>query len=175
MAIDSRRRPVRLVASRPMRRLPAALLAAALAALAAPAGAAALIQVDRGIAGVRLGNTQAQVRAALGPPSSTTTGTNDFGGFTQYRYRGGLRVLFTGGDAVTLVSTTGLGDRTIRGVGVGSRERAVRRRVPGVRCRTIAGDRMCHTNRFAAGERITVFLLRDSGRVRRVDVGIVID
>ena len=158
-----------------MRRLPAALLAAALAALAAPAGAAALIQVDRGIAGVRLGNTQAQVRAALGAPASTRTGTNDFGGFTQYRYRGGLRVLFSGGDSVTLVSTSGLGDRTVRGVGVGSRERAVRTRVPGVRCHAIAGDRLCHTNRFAGGETVTAFLLRPNGRVWRVDVGIVIN
>jgi len=158
-----------------MRRLHAALLAAALAALAAPAGASALIQIDKGIAGVRLGNTPAQVRAALGPPSSTRTETNDFGPFTTYRYRGGLRVLFSGGDSVTLVGTTGLGDRTIRGVGVGSRERAVRRRVPGVRCRTIAGDRLCHTNRFAGGETVTVFLLRPNGRVWRVDVGIVID
>src|SRR5688500_18941336 len=112
-----------------MRRLPALILAACAAALAAPAGAAALIQVDRGIAGVRLGNSPAQVRAALGAPAATQSGTNDFGGWLQYRYRGGIRVLFQG-DAVTLVSTTGLGDRTARGVGVGSRERAVRRRVP---------------------------------------------
>jgi hypothetical protein len=158
-----------------MRRLGLTVLAACLAALAAPAGASALIQVDRGIAGVRLNNTQAQVRAALGTPRSIRTGTNDFGGFTQFRYRGGIRVLFSGGDRVTLVSTTGLGDRTIRGVGVGSRERAVRRKVPGVRCLTVAGDRMCHTNRFEGGRRVTVFLIRPNGRVRRVDVGIVID
>jgi hypothetical protein len=150
------------------------LAASGLAALAAPAGAAALVQVDRGIAGVRLGNTQAQVRAALGAPASTESGSNDFGGFTQYRYRGGIRVLFSQGDRVTLVSTTGLGDRTLRGVGVGSRGRDVRRKVPGVRCVTIAGDRVCHTNRFEGGQTVTSFLLRD-GRVWRIDVGIVID
>src|SRR5215210_5778524 len=140
-----------------MRRLPALLLAACAAALAAPAGAAALIQVDRGIAGVRLGNSPTQVRAALGVPASQTSGTDAFGDWLQYRYRGGIGVLFQS-DAVTLVSTTGLGDRTARGVGVGSRERAVRRRVTGVRCETILGDRMCHTNRFEGGERVTTFL-----------------
>lgn len=158
-----------------MRRLPATVLAVVAAALVAPAGASALIQVDRGIAGVRLGNSPALVRAALGAPSSTQTGTNDFGAWTQYRYRGGLRVLFSDGERVTLVSTSGLGDRTIRGVGVGSTERAVRTRVPGVRCETIAGDRVCHTNRFEGGQRVTAFLFRANGRVRRVDVGIVID
>jgi hypothetical protein len=124
---------------------------------------------------VRIGNTEAQVRAALGTPRSVQTGSNDFGGFKQLRYRGGIRVLFSGGDAVTLVSTTGLGDRTSRGVGVGSRERAVRRRVPGVRCRNVAGDRMCHTNEFEGGRRVTVFFIRPNRRVSRVDVGIVID
>jgi hypothetical protein len=158
-----------------MRRLLTLLTASCLAALAVPAGASALVQVDRGIAGARLGNTQAQVRAALGPPSSTVSGSNDFGPFTQFRYRGGIRVLFSQGNRVTLVSTSGLGDRTIRGVGVGSRERDVRRKVPGVRCETIVGDRVCHTNRFEGGQTVTSFLLRGNGRVWRVDVGIVID
>jgi hypothetical protein len=160
-----------------MRRLARIVLAAGLAVLAAPAGASAMIQVDRGIAGARLNNTEAQVRAALGAPRSIQTGTNDFGGFRQFRYRGGIRVLFSGAlsGRVSLVSTTGLGDRTSRGVGVGSRERAVRRKVPGVRCETLSGDRMCHTNEFQGGQRVTVFFIRPNGRVRRVDVGIVID
>jgi hypothetical protein len=123
---------------------------------------------------VRLNNTRAEVRAALGTPSSTRSGTNEFGDFVQYRYRGGIRVLFQGRTNVTSVSTTGLGDRTSRGVGVRSRERTVRRRVPGVRCETIVGTRTCHTGEFEAGRRVTVFLIED-GRVRRVDVGFVID
>ena len=59
-------------------------------------------------------------------------------------------------------------------MGVGSSQAAVRRRVPGVRCETIAGSRSCHTGRFEAGERITDFLIR-RGTVRRVSVGVVID
>jgi hypothetical protein len=157
-----------------MRTLLLSLVAAALAALAAPATAAALVQVDRGIAGARLNNTRAEVRAALGRPASTQSGTNEFGEFVQYRYRGGIRVIFQGRTHVTAVSTTGLGDRTSRGVGVRSRESTVRRRVPGVQCETIVGTRTCHTGEFAPGQRITAFLI-ENGRVRRVDVGFVID
>jgi len=148
--------------------------AALLAPLGAPAAAQALIQVDRGIAGARLGNTRAEVRAALGRPESIRTGANDFGRFVQYRFRGGITVLFQDRREVTLVSTTGRGDRTRRGAGVGSSEAAVKARVRGVRCETIAGSRSCHTGRFTAGEIITDFLIR-GGKVRRVSVGRVLD
>ena len=160
-----------------MARLALSLLAAALAALAAlalPAAAPALIQVDKGIAGARLDNTRAEVRAALGKPARTRSGTNDFGPWLRYEYRGGIHVLFQGRVRVSAVTTTGRGDRTARGVGVGSTEAAVRRRVRGVRCETIVGSRSCHTGRFTAGEIITDFLLRD-GKVWRVSVGRVID
>lgn len=150
------------------------LAAACLTALALPAAAGALIQVDRGIAGARLDNTRAEVRAALGRPDSRRSGDNPFGRFVEFRYRGGLRVLFQGGQRVTSVSTTGVGDRTARGVGVGSRERAVRRRVEGITCETFGDVRSCHTGEFNAGERVTDFLLRN-GLVFRVSVGYVID
>jgi hypothetical protein len=151
-----------------------AILAALAALLLLPATAGAMIQIDRGIAGARIGNTRAQVRAALGTPARIRTGTNAFGHFTEYRFRGGIRVVFQGDTSLTSVDTTGLGDRTSRGVGVGSRERTVRRRVPGVKCETIVGTRSCHTGSFKAGRRITDFHIR-SGRVTRVTVGIVID
>ncbi len=148
--------------------------AAALAALALPAAAPALIQVDRGIAGARLGNTAAQVHAALGRPKRTLHGHNELGAFAEERYAGRIAVTYQGGATVTSVSTRGLGDRTARGVGVRSTERAVRRRVRGVRCETVAGIRSCHTNDFLAGRRVTDFLIRH-GRVFRVTVGFVID
>ena len=160
-----------------MARLPRALTltaAALLAPLGAPAAAEALIQVDRGIAGARLGSTRGEVRAALGAPASIRTGTNDFGRFVQYRYRGGITVIFQGRREVSSVSTSSRGDRTRRNVGVGSTEATVRARVRGVRCETIAGFRSCHTGRFTAGEIITDFLIR-GGTVRRVTVGRVID
>jgi hypothetical protein len=142
--------------------------------LVIPASADAMIQIDRGIAGVRIGNSRAEVRAALGTPSRVRTGTNDFGTFTEYRFRGGIRVLFQGGTAVTSVSTTGLGDRTSRGVGVRSTERTVRRKVAGVTCETSGGFRSCHTGSFLPGKRVTDFSIKHK-RVTRVTVGVVID
>ena len=150
------------------------VLAAALAALLLPASAQALIQIDRGIAGVRLNNSQAEVRAALGKPATVRRGRNIFGPWLRYRYRGGITVFFQGRRDVTAVFTTGRGDRTIRGVGVGSSERAVRNRVPGVTCDTVAGFRSCHTNEFLAGQRVTDFQIR-RGKVTRVAVAFVID
>ena len=99
----------------------------------------------QGIAGARLGNTIAQVQAALGRPARAANGSNDFGRFRQETYAGGITVFYQGGRTVTSVATTGLGDRTAKGVGVGSSEAAVRANVPGVRCETIAGSRSCHT------------------------------
>ena len=150
------------------------VLTALTGTLGAPAAAEALIQVDRGIAGARLGNTRAEVRAALGSPASTRSGANDFGRFLQWRFRGGISVIFQDRREVSTVSTSGRGDRTVRGVGVGSTERAVRRRVRGIRCETIVGTRSCHTGRFTAGEVITDFLIR-GGKVRRVSIGRVFD
>jgi hypothetical protein len=157
-----------------MPRFPLAVAATTAAMLVAAPAAGAMVQVDRGIAGARLGNTQAQVRAALGKPAGVSRGSNDFGRFVVFRYAGGLRVTFQGRTNVTGVSTTGLGDRTSRGIGVGSTEAEVAAKVPGVRCEVVGGDRLCHTGSFNAGQRMTVFLL-DAGKVRRVDVAIVVD
>jgi hypothetical protein len=153
---------------------PTLILAACAAFLVLPATAEGMIQVDKGIAGARINNTKAQVRAALGTPASVKHGTNEFGAFSEFRYRGGIRITFQGGSRVSGIDTTGLGDRTARGVGVGSTERAVRRKVSGVRCETLAGVRSCHTGDFLPGKRVTDFHLRN-GRVTRVTVGIVID
>jgi hypothetical protein len=157
-----------------MKRLaPLAALVLAMVLLAAPS-ASALIQVDRGIAGARLGNTKAQVRTALGQPRRVVNGNNVFGRFTVFRYAGGIRVTFQSGNRVTAVTTTGLGDRTARGVGVGSTGRAVRRRVPGVICEAVPELRICQTGTGEPGERTTAFFIRN-GRVFRVTVGFVID
>src|SRR4051794_34919428 len=110
----------------------------------APA-ADAMIQVDRGIAGARLGNTRAEVRAALGTPSKTASGTNDFGPWVRYTFAGGVRVFFQGKAKVTSIDTSGLGDRTAKGVGVGSSEASVKAKVPGVKCEDLGMVRSCHT------------------------------
>ncbi len=155
-------------------RLPLAGTLAAAAALAVPAAAPALVQVDQGIAGARLGNTVAQVHAALGSPRRVAKGSNDFGRFRQETYAGGIVVFYQGARTVTSVVTTGVGDRTAKGIGVGSSEAAVRANVPGVRCTTTAGSRSCHTHSFRPGRRVTDFFIR-RGKVARVTVGFVID
>src|SRR4051794_39983387 len=92
------------------------------ALLIAPASASAIVQVDKGIAGARLNNKKSEVKTALGKPKKVIHGSNDFGDFTEFRYKGKIRVTFQSGNKVTGVSTEGLGDRTRKGVGVGSSE-----------------------------------------------------
>ncbi|HEX8068173.1 MAG TPA: hypothetical protein VF520_16780 [Thermoleophilaceae bacterium] len=156
-----------------MRLRPVPALAAAVL-LAAPSQAAALIQVDQGIGGARIGNSQKEVKTALGDPDLVKTGSNDFGAFTQFYYAGGLRIFFQGDKEVTSATTVGTGDRTAKGIGVGSTEKSVKKKVPGVKCETSVGVRSCHTNEFEPGQRVTDFVLK-SGRVVRVTVGIVVD
>ena len=145
------------------------------AAVLIPASTAdALIQIDRGIAGARIGNTRAEVRTALGSPSDTSSGTNDFGPFVRYTYAGGIQVVFQGRTRVTSVRLTGRGDRTSRGVGVGSREASVKANVSGITCETFGSFRTCHTGSGEPGQRITDFQIK-GGRVTAVVVGIVID
>jgi hypothetical protein len=138
------------------------------------ATAQALIQVQRGISGVALNMTPAQVKTGLGTPSKIKAGTNVFGKFTQYVYPGGITVSFQGNANVTAVVITGQTDRTATGVGVGSTEKAVKNGVPSVKCETIAGARDCHVGAFLPGKKITDFLMKN-GRVKRVTVGFVID
>ena len=145
----------------------------ALAVLASATVASAAIVPQRGIAGVRLEMTKAQVRAVLGAPRRAVHGSNEFGSFTVYRYRG-LRITFQGNRRVTDVFTTRPGERTARGVGVGSTEAQVRARVAGVRCRTESGFRHCFAGRFLPGRRVTDFRIK-RGRVTSVDVGFVVD
>jgi hypothetical protein len=158
-----------------MRRLlPLSSLAAAAGLAVGAPSAPALVQLERGIAGARLGATPAEVRAALGAPARTIRGTNELGPFTELRFAGELRVVLQGGEAVSLVSTTGLGDRTASGVGVGTSARVLRARVAGLRCSTEAGVLVCARGRFAVGGRVTNFFVR-RGRVVRIDVGRVVD
>jgi hypothetical protein len=145
----------------------------AVVALVCAAAASAKIVPQRSIAGVRLGMTKAQVRATLGAPRRAIHGSNEFGSFTQFRYRG-LRVTFQGDVRVTDVFTTRTTERTARGIGVGSTESQVKAKVAGVRCRTESGFRHCFVGRFLPGRRITDFRIK-SGRVSSVDVGFVID
>jgi hypothetical protein len=133
-----------------------------------------MIQVDGGIAGARIGNTREQVRAALGKPTKIRTARNDFGPFVEYRFAGGIRVTFQGKTNVSAVETTGKGDRTSSGIGVGSGEDSVKAKVRGVTCEGVGTTRSCHTGQFTAGKTVTDFRIV-SGKVASVTVGVVID
>jgi hypothetical protein len=152
-----------------------ALVAAALGALALSGGAAGAIVPQQGMAGIRLGMSQAQVRAVLGEPLRVLRGTNDFGPYTELRYPFRLRVAFQGNESVTAIETKGHRERTRRGVGVGSTEAQVEAGVPRVRCETFPGGyRTCYVGSYEPGMRVTDFQIRD-GRVVRVVVALVID
>jgi outer membrane protein assembly factor BamE (lipoprotein component of BamABCDE complex) len=153
------------------RAFPIAAVAVAAAALAS--AAAATIVPQQGIAGVKIGMTKAKVRSLLGVPPSVKTGSNDFGKYTIFKYRG-LQVFFQGNATLTSVSTTRTSERTVSGIGVGTSEGQVKAKIKGVKCKTDSGFRHCYLGRFTAGHRVTDFAIR-SGKVSRVDVGVVID
>jgi hypothetical protein len=158
-----------------MRGVRRTVLAVATAALLAATPAGAVIRPQKGMAGVRLGMTQTEMRGQLGEPARTKQGMNDFGPFTQFVYPHSITVTFQGNRRVTGISTRGRTEKTERGVGVGSTETAVRQKVGHVRCETIAGSHTCHVGQFRAGRRVTVFLISKTGRVRTVTVGFVLD
>jgi transcription elongation factor GreA len=143
------------------------------AVLLAAAGAGAKVVPQRGIAGVELRESKAQVRARLGSPVRVKSGRNEFGSFTNFIY-GRVTVMFQGGSRATALRTSSLYERTARGVGVGSTEAEVKAKVPGVRCRTEFGARNCFLGRFLPGWVVTDFLLR-KGRVSSIVVGFVLD
>ena len=149
------------------------VVALVLAALTSAAAAGAKIELQRGIAGVRLFMSQQKVRALLGRPVAVKSARNEFGSYTEFRYRG-LRILFQGNGGVTYVSTTRRSERTRSGLGVGSSERQLRRGLRGIRCEREAGFHHCYVGSLRPGRRVTDFVLRTS-RVVRVSVGIVID
>jgi hypothetical protein len=152
-----------------------AVLVAACAGLALAGTAAAKLVPQTGMAGVALGQSRLHVRAVLGPPSRVIHGTNEFGAYTEFRYRArALRLVFQANAGLTSISTSARRERTRTGVGVGSTEAQVKAGVPGVRCEGSGTARHCYLGRFLPGRRVTDFRLA-SGRVTRVVVGFVID
>ncbi len=147
--------------------------AAALCALALAESASPAIVIGRGIAGVALGMSQASVRARLGRPVRVVHAKNEFGSYTELRYRGYV-VDFQGNAIVTAVVTTMAREKTPAGVGVGSSWSQVRAKVPGVRCQGVAALGDCHVGDFLPGKTVTDFFVRQ-GKVSRVVVGIVLD
>ncbi len=140
-----------------MRRTLALVLAGAVLTL--PATAAATIRPQKGMSGLSLGMTKAQVQSKLGRPIGT-------GGGRYYYAR--VWVAFRLGRVVE-ITTTRSSERTASGIGVDSTEAAVRRAYPSVTCGAAAGFRRCRLGSGEPGTRATDFLL-GRGRVLQISV-----
>jgi hypothetical protein len=123
------------------------------------AGAEARIVVNHSVAGIELGMTAQQVVAGLGRP---TLSTIESGARNLVYSRRRLVVTLVGSRVV-------IGERTGRGVGVGSSMRLVRDRVAGVRCGEKAGVTFCRTGSIRPGRRSTTFQIQ-SRRVVTVTI-----
>jgi hypothetical protein len=143
-----------------MRRVLAVALAAAVLLL--PAAADAVIRPHRGMSGVWLGMTSAQVQAKLGRPIGR-------GGGRLYFAR--VWVGFRKGRAVE-VTTTRSTERTPAGVGVDSSESAVRAAYPSVACAAWSVYRRCRLGSGKPGTRVTDFTI-GRGRVLQVTVALL--
>jgi hypothetical protein len=133
-----------------------------------------VVELDRAIARVEIHAAPQAVRARLGPPTRVKRGPWRIGFIARtwtYADRGITVEFLLGGDRLYVygVSTrTGL-DRTRRGIGVGSREADVRRKVPDVHCYVdpYIGRHCRRPNEGGVGG--TLFLIR-RGRVRVVKI-----
>jgi hypothetical protein len=153
------------------------LAAVAAATLLVPAVADAAIVPQEGIAGVKIGMTQSEVREVLGAPKTNKRIVNEIAGDLRQWTYGKTTVTFdsTEKDAeVMTIVTRSAAERTAQGVGVGSTRATVRKKVPKVRCKAESGYDHCYVGAFTPGAIITDFTM-SRGKVSRVVVGLVID
>jgi hypothetical protein len=130
-----------------MRRLLA--IAVAGITLLAAQSASATIRPQKGMSGLWLGMTKAQVQGKLGRPVGTGGGR-----FYYARVWVGFRL----GRAVE-ITTTRSTERTASGIAVGSREAAVRRAYPSAVCGQAGRFRRCRLGSGEPGSRATDFLI----------------
>lgn len=142
-----------------MRRFAVALLVLALIA-AAPASA--IIRPQKGMSGITLGMTKAQVRAKLGSPIGSGSGRLYFA-----RVWVGFRL----GRAVE-ITTTRSSEHTGSGLGVGASEVAVHHSYPAVKCAPLGGFRRCRLGTGQPGTRATDFLI-GHGQVLQITVSLL--
>ena len=107
----------------------------------APAMADAKIVVGEGIAGVKLGQTAAQVRSEAGPPwdsSNATDGSFDW----TYAIIGSKipqlsEVFFTPKGKVDSISTESPKEGTSKGIGMGAQEARIKKAYPSIVCKVV--------------------------------------
>ena len=152
------------------RRAAAGALCAGALLLALPVAAGAAIVPGSGIAGVTLGQSEADVREALGAPVRVERGPSAFGERRDLVYQG-LTVRFLGkrGGGAAAVSTGVRRQLTAGGVGVGSSEADALAGIPGLRCAADGDLRVCADG---AGRGPVTRLVVDEGRVARVEIAL---
>jgi hypothetical protein len=116
--------------------------------------------------------TPSQVQHVLGKPTSVKPGHNTYGRYLQYRYPR-LLVTFQGLKTVTSISTSRKTERTLGGLGVGSKRSQVKR-IPGMHCRSALLANFCYIGVAKPGRRITEFRFNDRNRVKQVEIGLVV-
>jgi hypothetical protein len=140
-----------------MRRLAAAALC--LSCLALAAGASATIKPARGMAGVMLGMSPAQVQAKLGRPVVKSGGR---------WYYPTVHVTFRAARVVEL-TTTKKAERLSNGIGIHSTEGQVQTAFPQAKCAVWTIFRRCRLGSGARGSRVTDFILA-RGRVFQITI-----
>jgi hypothetical protein len=142
-----------------MRRFAAA--AVCFSFLAAVAGAWTAIKPGRGMSGVSLGMTPAQVQAKLGRPLAK-------GGWRWYYTP--VTVTFRARRVVELRTTRRTGERLANGLGLDSSEAQVRAALPQALCAPWSRYRRCRLGSGAPGSRVTDFLFGNNGRVIEITI-----
>lgn len=144
----------------------------AMIAAVAPAASARIVPQE-GMKGIKLDQRKYVVIRKLGTPTRIERGTNDFGKFQVLHY--GKRFDVTVENRfVVQIRTTGKGQRTATGVGVGSKKWQVKNGVPGVVCERSAGTLSCHLGDFSGGNPITDFEFQGR-KVNRVIIARILD
>jgi hypothetical protein len=133
--------------------------AAALAALVLAGAAGATIKPGRGMSGLVLGMTPAQVQAKLGRPIGKGAGR---------WYYARVWVGFRSRRVVEL-TTTRSSERLANGLGVDSSESQLRSAFPQIKCAAASPFRRCRLGSGERGTRVTDFLL-GHGRVLQVTI-----
>ena len=145
-----------------------------IALLAVPAAAQAVIVPQTSIMGIELGMTKAEVKAKAGTPDAVRHPRNEIiGRYTEYQY-GLTQIGIANNSGVIYVSTRDRDERTASGLGVGSRKRAVKRKLQGETCQKLPQGSRCFLGKELPGRTVTDFRFRH-GKVRSVLLGRVID
>lgn len=149
--------------------------------LLSAAPASATIVPQKGMAGVELGDCINRAIKVLGFPDRTF-GSRDFAKESYYYNKRALKLEFRRGAGSCLVlssiRTRGSEERTKEGVGKGTKQKALRAKLKGEKCRTFKQPkriRICWIGSRIPSKPLTEFRIDSKGRVNNVSVRTLID